>query len=44
MLLAAYLIFVFPYFQHIPALGRSDVQSSAIRQHYYPEVLPGLAS
>ena len=25
-------------FQHIPALGRSDVQSSAIRQHYYPEV------
>ena len=23
--------------QHIPALGRSDVQNSAIRQHYYPE-------
>ena len=31
-------------FQHIPALGRSDVQSSAIRQHYYPEVLPGSVS
>ena len=24
-------------FQHIPALGRSDVQNSAMRQHYYPE-------
>ena len=23
--------------QHIPALGRSDVQNSAIRLHYYPE-------
>ena len=27
------------YFKHIPALGRLDVQNSAIRQHYYPEVL-----
>ena len=24
-------------FQHIPALGRLDVQNSGIRQHYYPE-------
>ena len=25
------------YSQHIPALGRRDVQMSGIRQHFYPE-------